>query len=224
MASLENVTLNIGHASCFQRARGRMKPATFVLSACLVVTSGVALGAGFQWRAESESWTQPAGTPTERSAESLVTPEYFGIQALKLWDFDGRACALQLEQSSFNAPSARSMAEVRFCEPKQSQRWLRADIGSGQFVTAISICTAAGKAQAAELRGVELWGAALDSAGKLKPAKQSVKLEFEGCEKWSARRTCPANSIATGVRAQISDAGSGALGLALRCHALQVAQ
>lgn len=200
-----------------------MKPATFVLSACLVVTSGVALAAGFQWRAASESWTQPAGTPTERTAESLVTPEYFGIQALKLWDFDGRTCALQLEQSSFNAPSARSMDAVRFCEPKRSQQWQRADIGSGQFVTAISICTAAARREGAELRGVELWGAAPDSAGKLKPAKQSVKLEFAGCEKWSARRTCPAGSIATGVRAQISDADSGALGLTLRCHALEVA-
>jgi hypothetical protein len=201
-----------------------MKRQILLLSGCVVAASAVAWAGGFQWRTESESWTQPAGATAERSVESLVTPEYFGVQALKLWDFDGRACALQLEQSSFNAPSSRSMDAVRFCEPKQSQQWQRADIGSGQFVTAISICTAAAKDQGAELHGVELWGAALDSAGKLKPAKQSVKLEFPRCEKWSPRRACPAGSVATGVRAHVAAADAGAVGLALRCHALRVAE
>lgn len=199
-----------------------MKRQILVFSACLVATSALAWAGGFQWRAESESWTQPAGTAAERSVESLVTPEYFAVQALKLWDFDGRACALQLEQSSFNAPSARSMDAVRFCEPKQTQQWQRADIGSGQFVTAIAICTTA--TNGSELRGVELWGAALDGTGKLKPAKQSVKLEFPRCEKWSARRACPAGSVATGVRAHVSDTDAGAVGLALRCHGLRAAQ
>jgi hypothetical protein len=201
-----------------------MKRQIPLLSVCLVVTSAVAWAAGLQWRTESESWTQPAGVAAERTVETLVTPDYFGVQALKLWDFDGRTCALQLEQSSFNAPSARSMDAVRICEPKQAQQWKRADIGSGQFVTAISVCTAAAKDQGSELRGVELWGAGLDGAGKLKPARQSVRLEFPHCEKWSAKRACPAGSIATGVRANVSDSDAGAVGLALRCHALRAAE
>lgn len=201
-----------------------MKRISLIAGACLAVTSGVALAAGFQWRADSESWTQPAGASAQRTAELLVTPEYFGIQALKLWDFDGRTCALQLEQSSVNAPSARSMDAVRLCEPKQTQQWKRADVGSGQFVTALSVCTAAAKGPGSELRGVELWGAALDASGKLKPAKQSVRLDLGNCEKWSPRRACPAGSIATGLRAHVSDADEGALGLALRCHGLQAVQ
>jgi hypothetical protein len=198
-----------------------MKRQILMLSTCLTATAAVAWAAGFQWRPGSESWTQAAGSAAERSVESLVTPEYFAVQALKLWDFDGRTCALQLEQSSFNAPSARSMDTVRFCEPKQTQQWQRADIGSGQFVTALSICTAA---KGSEVRGVELWGAGLDAEGKLKPAKQSVKLEFPRCEKWSPRRACPAGSLATGLRAHVSDIDAGAVGFALRCHALHATQ
>ena len=200
-----------------------MNPSIPLLSACLVLASSAALAAGFQWRAESATWTEPAGLPGTTAVESLATPEYFGIQALKAWDFDGRTCGLQLEQGAFNAPSSRPLDALRFCEPKQAQGWKRADIGAGQFVTAISVCTAKGKDQGAELRGVELWGAGIDSGGKLKPAKQSTKLEFAKCEKWSPRRICPAGSVATGIRAQLGEGDVGAVGLALRGHALALA-
>jgi hypothetical protein len=201
-----------------------MKLRIRLLSACWVVASGVALAAGVQWRAESATWTQPAGVTASASVESLVTPEYFGIQALKLWDFDGRTCSLQLEQSSFNAPSARSMDAIRFCEPKRTQAWKRADIGSGRFVTAISVCTAApGTGQGAEIHGVELWGAAIEATGKLKPGAASVKLELARCEKWSPKRACPVGSVATGVRAHLAESEGGAVGLALRCHSIRTA-
>ena|SRR5258706_10394429 len=189
------------------------------LSACLVAVSGTALAAGFQWLPESLTWTQPAGASSSASVESLVTAEYYGVEALKVWDFDGRICSLQLEQSSFNAPNPHPLDPVRVCEPKQAQAWKRADVGAGQFVRAISVCTAL-KAATAEIHGVELWGAAIDANGKVKPAKDSVKVELPHCEKWSARRACPDGSVATGVRAQLGDADIGAIGLTLRCHAI----
>jgi len=189
------------------------------LCAYLVASATTALAGGFQWLAGGEKWTPPAGTASSASIDALVTAEYYGVEALKLWDFDGRTCSMQLEQSSFNAPSPHPNDPVRFCEPKQTQAWKRADVGSGNFVRSISVCTAL-KAGTGEIRGVELWGAAIDGSGKLKPAKDSVKLEFTHCEKWSARRDCPAGSIATGIRAHTADADVGAVGLALRCHAI----
>lgn len=194
-----------------------------LLGTGLVAVAGSALAAGFQWSPESASYTEPAGQAPPTTVEALVTPEFFGIQALKVSDFDGRACSLQLDQSSLNAPSARPLDAVRLCEPKQSQAWQRADVGTGNFVTAIAVCTAQGKGASPAIRGVELWSASLDAQGKLKPAKSSAKLELANCQKWSPRRTCPAGSIATGIRAHTADAESGALGLALRCHAVKSA-
>jgi hypothetical protein len=193
------------------------------LSSSLLVFSSAALAAGFQWHSESVSWTEPAGTPAATTAESLVTPEYFGLQAIKLWDFDGRTCSMQADQSSLNAPSARPLDAVRFCEPKQTQAWKRADLGTGHFVTAISVCTAQGKDASPAVHGIELWGAAIDANGKLKPAKSSAKLELTSCQRWSPKRSCPAGSVATGIRAHLGDAESGAHGFALRCHAVKVA-
>ncbi len=118
-----------------------------------------------------------------------------------------------------HAPNPHPLDPVRVCEPKQAQAWKRADVGAGQFVRAISVCTAL-KAATAEIHGVELWGAAIDANGKVKPAKDSVKVELPHCEKWSARRACPDGSVATGVRAQLGDADIGAIGLTLRCHAI----
>ncbi len=214
--------MNVRPAARVQRL-GQMKLRILLLGTGLVAASGVALAAGFQWRAESVKWTEPAGLAGGATAELLVTAEYYGIQALKAWDFDSRTCSLQIEQSSFNAPSSRPLDPVRFCEPKQTQGWQRADMGSGQFVTGIAVCTAQGKAQGPALRGVELWGASIDAAGKLKPAKQSVRLELPHCEKWSPKRACPAGSVATGIRAHLAESEGGAVGLALRCHALQTA-
>jgi hypothetical protein len=209
--------MNVGDVPRVERSSPPMN-SIFLPSACLVIAA-LAVPMGLQWNTASVSWTEPAGVTSGTVSESLVPSEFFAVQALKLWDFDGRACSLQLEQGNFNTPSSRPLDPVRFCEPKQTQAWKRADIGLGQFVTAISVCTAL-KDQGAQIHGVELWGAALDSAGKLKPAKQSVKLELAHCEKWSTRRTCPAGSVATGVRAHLGDSDSGAIGLALRCHKL----
>lgn len=191
--------------------------------AAVVAAGSTALAAGFQWSTESASYTEPAGQAAPSTVEALVTPEFFGIQALKVTDFDGRACAFQLDQSSLNAPSARPLDELRLCEPKKSQAWKRADLGTGHFVTALSVCTAQGKDAGPAIHGVELWGASLDGKGKLKPAKASAKLELGNCQKWSPRRSCPAGSIATGIRAHTADAESGALGFALRCHAIKSA-
>src|SRR5438552_13244305 len=110
-----------------------MKRQILLASACLVAASATALAAGFQWLPDSAMWTEPAGAPTAAAVESLVTAEYYGLQALKIWDFDGRACSLQLEQSSFNAPTPHPLDPLRMCEPKQTQAWKRADVGSGQF-------------------------------------------------------------------------------------------
>ena len=196
---------------------------TVWLSAWVTAVASVAVAAGFRWLPETEKWTEAAGTAAGSAVESFVTADYYGLEALKLWDFDGRTCALQLEQSSFNAPSLHPLDAVRVCEPKQTQAWQRVDVGSGNFVRAISVCTAL-KGSAGELRGVELWGAAPDANGKLKPAKQSVKLEFPHCEKWSPRRECPDGSVATGIRAHLASPDSGTVGVALRCHSLALAK
>lgn len=188
-------------------------------SPVVALVAAVAVPAGLKWLAESATWTEPAGQGAQATAESRVSSEFFGLQALKLWDFDGRTCSLQLEQSSLNAPSPRPLDAMRVCEPKQTQSWKRADIGSGQFVTGLSVCTAR-KDERGQIHGVELWGASIDTHGKLKPAKQPVRLELPHCEKWSPKRTCPAGSVATGVRAHLGASDIGVVGLALRCHAL----
>jgi hypothetical protein len=109
---------------------------------------------------------------------------------------------------------------IKVCEPKSAEAWNRADVGSGQFVTAISVCTSRAKDASPAIHGLELWGALLDAAGKPKPGS-SVKFAFPRCEKWSPRRSCPRGSVATGLRAYVPDAEQGVAGIALRCHELE---
>lgn len=184
-----------------------------------LVLSGAALTAGFRHAPESETFTDPAGEKAGDAVDLLTAPEFYGIRALKLWDFDNRACQLQIEQGSLNAAGSSVLDAVKLCEPRLTQAWKRADLGAGRFVTAIAVCTAR-KPGPQPVRGVEIWGASIGPGAKLAPSKPSVRVQFPGCERWSPRRACPAGSIATGIRA-FSVGDDGAVGLALRCHRVE---
>jgi hypothetical protein len=99
------------------------------------------------------------------------------------------------------------------------QVWKHAALGSGEFLTAIAVCTGANKDDPA-VHGIKLTGAVLEPDGSFKPAKAPVKAEFPDCKKWQPERSCPKGSVATGVRAYFDDDEHGIVGLALRCHAL----
>jgi hypothetical protein len=197
------------------------KLALGLLPLVLLAIAGVAL-AGHRQKPGSEVFTEVAGVKTSSSVDLLTTAPYYGVQALKLWDFDRRVCRLQIEVNGLDAPAGTPstvLEAAMLCEPKLAESWKRADVGSGQFVTSIAICTKP-KDPAPRVRGIELWGAQVTASGKFARSKQSVKLEFPGCEKWSPKRACPDGTVATGVRAY-SDGNSGAVGLALRCHQVE---
>jgi hypothetical protein len=149
----------------------------------------------------------------------LASAQYYALQAIKIWNFDGRACTLQLEEASLNAPSSHPLDELRVCEPKQAQAWQRADVGAGQFVTGIAVCTAA-KGPPHEIHGIQLWSASVGPNTKLKYAAVPLTVSFAHCDKWSPKRACPAGHVATGLRAQLGPKDAGAIGLALRCNAV----
>ncbi|HEY8945763.1 MAG TPA: hypothetical protein VIM73_15945 [Polyangiaceae bacterium] len=182
--------------------------------------SGLALAAGLKHKAGSETWTEPAGVPGDRSIDALTAPDYFGVQALKIWDFDRRACRLQIEQGSFNAQGSTVLEAVKICEPKLTQGWKRADIGAGKFVTSVAVCTESRKEDSPLVRGVELRGVALSDAAKTISAKKPVRIEFAGCAKWSKPTACPPGSVATGIRAHVSG-DQGVVGFSLRCHRVE---
>lgn len=197
----------------------RLYLATFALTGF----SSVALATGFKHKAGSEFWTEPTGASALSHVDLLTGEEYYGVQALKLWDFDRRACQLQIEQGSFNAPGSAVLESIKVCEPNLTQSWKRADIGAGSFVTAVSLCTAKSRDLVRPVRGVELRGASIGASGKLVPTKRPVRIEFTGCQKWSKPVACPAGSVATGVRGYTEDA-QGVVGFALRCHAIEATE
>lgn len=195
---------------------------TLVSASTVLAVSSVAFASGLKHGPGPVAWTETAGANATARTELFTEKDYYAIQALKLWEFDRRTCSLQLEQGSLNAPGSGVLAAVKICEPKLTQDWKRADVGAGQFVTSIAVCTAKGKSAGPELHGVELWGSTFASNGKLKAAKKSVRLVFPKCEKWSPKRTCPADSVAVALRAYSTDAESGAVGLELGCKAIDV--
>jgi hypothetical protein len=186
----------------------------------VLLVSGAAFAAALKHKPGPATWTETAGTKAPVKTELFADKDYYAIQALKLWEFDHRTCSLQLEQASLNAPGSALLTAVKICEPKLSQDWKRADVGAGQFVTSVAVCTAKGKDAGPELHGVELWGSSFTGNGKLKATKKSVRIEFPKCEKWSPKRACPADSVAIALRVFSTDPESGAVGLELGCQAI----
>ena len=183
--------------------------------------AGAALAAAFGYRAGSETWTEASGKAGASHRDVVTTAEYFGLQSMKGWEYNHRFCVLEVEEEAFATRDLSRLDSLKVCEPTIGQTWKAADLGSGNFVTSIAVCTGKSKDDPA-IHGVKLTGAILEADGTLKPAKGGgVKLEFDDCKKWQPERVCPKGAVATGVRAYFDDDEHGLVGLGLRCHALE---
>jgi hypothetical protein len=171
-------------------------------------------------RAGSETWTEPAGAPGTSHAEAITTQDYNGLQTIKIREYDRRPCVVEVEESPFAVPSLALIPPIKVCDPTGGEIWKRVDVGNGVFITGIATCTSGVKGEAA-IHGLEAWGVVLQPDGALTPRKGSEKMLFDGCKKWSPKKTCPAGAVATGLRADYDDATRGFVGLSLRCHALE---
>ena len=183
-----------------------------------LLTAGVTFAATIAHAPGSESWTDASGAVGGRQESALAKSRFHALRGLKLWDFDRRACVLEVEQSSLNTPSRGTTGTIRVCEPRLAQSWKAADVGDGRYVTAIEVCTAEGP-DAVGIRGVKLWGSGIDGTKVEKPSAE-VKVELFGCKKWVGKVACPDGKVATGIRARWSDQSTGVTALELRCHSL----
>lgn len=189
----------------------------FALSLLLVASTAAA--ATIAHKSGSESWTAVAGRLGPRQEAVTTRSEFHALRGLKLWEYDRRACAIDVEQSSLNKPSRGVAGMLRACEPRASQSWKAADVGDGRYLTAIEVCTAEGADAPPGIRGLRIWGSTLDGV-KVEPPSADVKVELFGCKKWHGKVACPEGKVATGLRGRYGDAQTGIVGLELRCHAL----
>lgn len=179
---------------------------------------GVALAAGLSQKAGSESWTATSGESGAHTVDVTTTTVNDGMRGLKLWVYDQRACRLDLSQASLSGGAPRSVEGPKACEPQMAESWKALDVGAGNFVVAIQACTDA----AHKLVGVRAWGAHPSADGSVGKPGKPAELELPGCSEWHAKVSCPAGTIATGVRGVYASDKLGVGGLALRCHALRV--
>lgn len=197
-----------------------MRPRGGLVAAGIFLTTGAALAAAFGYKAGSESWTDVAGKEGASHRDALTTADYYGLESIKGTEYNHRLCVLEIEQEAFATRDLSRLDALKICEPSVGQVWKRADIGSGEFLTGISVCTGANKDDPS-VHGFKLMGSVLEADGKLKSGKAAVKAEFDDCKKWQPERSCPKGSVATGVRAYFDDDQHGIVGLGLRCHTLE---
>jgi hypothetical protein len=188
---------------------------------CVVVAlPALALAGAFGHKAGTETFTEPSGRTGAKSVDAFTIADYYGLQAIKLTEYGGKPCVLDVEQSTFATRDLSKMNSVKVCDPTSGESWKYADVGSGKYVSALAVCTGAGKDDST-VHGIELWGGELAETGKLDAPKGSVRAQFPACKKWQPKRACPAGEAATGVRGFYDSATGGLQGLALRCHALE---
>src|SRR5262245_9110796 len=185
-----------------------------------VLSAGTALAAAFGYKADSESWTDASGKAGASHSDVLTTADYYGLESIKGWEYNRRLCVLEIEQEAFATRDLSRLDALKICEPSVGQVWKRADIGSGEFLTGIAVCTGSNKDDPS-VHGFKLVGSTLEADGKLKTGKAAVKAQFDDCKKWQPERSCPKGSVATGVRAYFDDEQHGIVGLGLRCHTLE---
>jgi len=183
--------------------------------------AAAAWAAAFGYKQGSETWTETSGKTGASHRDVLTTADYYGLESVKATEYNHRLCVLEVEQEALATRDIGRLEALKVCEPTVGQVWNRADLGSGEFLTSVAVCTGKNKDDPA-VHGIKLTGAILESDGTLKLGKASAKLEFPDCKKWQPERTCPKGSVATGIRVYTDDDEHGVVGLGLRCHALEV--
>src|SRR5437773_2541855 len=166
-----------------------------------LVAVGVSFGAAafaaaFGYKQGSEAWTDTSGKTGATHRDVLTTADYFGLENVKATEYNHRLCVLEVEQEAFATRDIGRLEALKVCEPTVGQVWKRADLGAGEFLTGIAVCTGKNKDDPA-VHGIKLTGMILQSDGALKPGKANAKLEFPDCKKWQPERTCPKGSVAT---------------------------
>lgn len=170
----------------------------------------------------SETWSGVSGMAGAHRHTVVTKADYFALRGLKLYDYDGRACAIEVNQASLNGGNTVTAAgKLKACEPRSSEAWKNLDVGSGLFITSIEVCVQQPDAGAAKLRGIRVQSAQVNPDASLTPGKAKTEILFGECKKWEPKKSCPKGAVGTGLRATYDDASSGYVGLELRCHTLK---
>jgi hypothetical protein len=191
------------------------------LSAAALVTSA-ALIASAAWVKDSskQALSGVSGRSGAKQAESSVG-EYHALRSFKFWDYDQRACRIEVSQASFNAEHTTPVKELKICEPAVGEVWKAIDLGQGRFVSAVQVCTNKGEQNAQKIRGVRFWGRTIGLDGKVIDKGKPASFELPDCHKWHPKKACPKGMIATGLRAHYDDAAKGFVGLELACNGVK---
>lgn len=189
--------------------------------AALLATALAASAAAVQDPA-AETFSGVSGKAGEN--QTLVATEHDdqALRSLKLFDYDARACVIEVGAGSLAGGKAVStVGRSKVCEPRSAEAWQTLDVGAGRFITSIQVCTRTHESGAVRVRGVRVQSASLEPGGALKPAKESTEIQLAGCKEWQPRKVCPRGAVATGLRVSYERAAEGFSGMELRCHRLK---
>jgi hypothetical protein len=187
----------------------------------LVMSGAVVASAGWVRDASKQKLSGVSGIEGAKSEESSVGGEYHALRSFKFWDYDRRACRIEVSQASFNAEHITMAKELKICEPNVGESWKAVDLGQGRFVSAVQVCTNKGEKAEQKIRGARFWGAVIDAGGKIADHGKPASFELADCQKWHAKKACPKGTIATGLRAHYDDKAKGFSGLELVCSGIK---
>src|SRR5262245_39383052 len=99
----------------------------------LTAVASVSLFASAAWvrDAKKQAASGVSGRAAAKHAESSVNGEYHALRSFKFWDYDRRACRIEVNQASFNAEHTTVLKELKVCEPNVGESWKAIDLGLG---------------------------------------------------------------------------------------------
>lgn len=92
-----------------------------------------------------------------------------------------------------------------------------AGVGNTHHMTALRVCVNNEK-----IKGLMVWGRAIQPNGKLSAAEVQDKFELPNCkDQWQEKIECGEGKVITGIRAHYKNAAKGFSGLAIRCTGIE---
>lgn len=205
----------------------RAQTAVVVASVVLLAFASVAWAAVTFFMTGGGTWTAVSGLEHVYSSTYAPNSSRSGVSGFTFWEFGDDPMAIQILTTKLCTDNCKATdthqiaTEDDFKILSYAQTWtVKAD--TDHYITAVQVClNNTDDAAKRKIKGLKVWGARIDSSGKLQYDKEANSHELPNCYGWSSIVSCPDGKVATGIRAHWVSGKAGFAGIALYCAGLK---
>ncbi len=203
--------------------RGKRLASTVTVLLTMVLFASAALAAAAYFRAAKGSWAGISGVKHDQKLTWRPNGSDYGIKGFNFYERGNDPIKVDtwtLKLCNANCPSGDTHT-LKFREPKGLPEMWSVQVPKDHYVTAIQVCTNDKSDAKTKIKGLRVWGARINAAGRLVHSGSKYEKKLNNCKKWQSKVSCSDSRVATGVKLHYGSDKVGFSGMSIACSKLK---